>query len=380
MLRELLFLADECCGNISDGWFSQWFYDKAFIEIGSFTIAKYAICLLTSIIIAYFVCTKEGEKMGIRRDEVLTILIITVPICVIGGRIGYMLTDGIPTFSSKIENYGFFGGVFGGIMSVIGFEGAPGDWTFYGISGMTMIGVIISCFMMIVVSCIWHKWNLLNFMDEVTPGLLIGSVVGRWGNFFNQEAYGIVVGGWDLVGNRLIPKLTIEEQYQKLLSFGIPKFIVNNMCINGGDYYYGLVNGEQMYGAVSGYAYYHPAFLYESLLNLIGLILYFIARRKFKKLRSGQIAAGYLMWYGIVRFFIEFIRTDSLYINFFGTPVKNAQVFCTIFTLIGLGIMLYLGIFKKNAELYQDAIKKGAKIKETEDNKEDEVVKVNKED
>ena len=118
---------------------------------------------------------------------------------------------------------------------------------------------------------------------------------------------------------------------------------------------------------------------FESLLNLIGLILYFVARRKFKKLRSGQIAAGYLMWYGIVRFFIEFIRTDSLYINFFGTPVKNAQVFCTIFTLIGLGIMLYLGIFKKNSELYQDALKKGAQAKEKEDSKEDEVVKVNKE-
>ena len=90
-----------------------------------------------------------------------------------------------------------------------------------------------------------------------------------------------------------------------------------------------------------------------------------------------MIAAGYLMWYGVVRFFIEFIRTDSLYINFFGTAVKNAQVFCVIFFLIGLSLMLYLAFFKKNPELYQDALKKGEKLREQEQ-EEDEVVKVNK--
>ncbi|MCR5741265.1 MAG: prolipoprotein diacylglyceryl transferase [Gammaproteobacteria bacterium] len=378
MFNKLLFLASDCCEQIGDGWFSQWFYDKTFIEIGNFSVAKYAICLLTSIVIAFFVCTKEGEKMGIERDKVLTILIITVPICVIFGRIGYMLTDGVPTFANKIEQYGVFKGILGGLLSIIGFENAPASFTFYGISGMTMIGVIIGAFTMIVISCIWHKWNLLNFMDEVTPGLLIGSIVGRWGNFFNQEAYGIVVGGWSLDGNTLVPNLTLAEQYQKLLSFGIPKFIANNMCIYGGNYYYGLVDGAQLYGSISGYAYFHPAFLYESLLNLIGLIVYFIVRRYVKKLRSGQIACGYLMWYGVVRFFVEFIRTDSLYINFFGTPVKNAQVFCVIFFLIGLGLLLYLAFFKKNPELYQDAIKKGEKLREAnaQEAENEEVVKL----
>ena len=75
MISKFMMLAENCCDQIPDNWFSNWFYDKTFIEFGSFSIAKYAICLLTSIIIAYFVCTREGEKMGIKKDLVLTILI-----------------------------------------------------------------------------------------------------------------------------------------------------------------------------------------------------------------------------------------------------------------------------------------------------------------
>ena len=360
----------------SNGWFSEWFYDQYFFEIGEFHVAKYAVCILTGIIVAFFVCTDESKKMGIRRDDILTIMIIAVPFCIILGRIGYMMTDGVPTFQNKIEQYGFFKGVFGGIMSIVGFEDAPGSWTNYGISGITIIAAIIGVALFIVVSCFIKKWKVLNFADIVAPGLLIGQAFGRWGNFFNKEAYGIVVGGWTLDGNELIPKLTVEAQRAKLLSFGIPEFIVNNMKIQGGTYYYGLVNGVQTYGYVSGAQYYHPTFLYESLLNLLGLGFYFIARRCFPKLKSGMIAAGYLIWYGVVRFLIEIIRTDSLYINFFGTPVKNAQFFSIVFILLGVGLMLYLGL-SKNKELYSDALKKGeARAQEEEKNDKDEVVKI----
>ena len=360
----------------SNGWFSEWFYESYFFKIGGFEVAKYAVCILTGIIVAFFVCTNEGKKMGIRRDDVLTIMIIAVPACIILGRIGYMLTDGVPTFKTKIEQYGFFPGIFGGLMSIIGFENAPGDWTNYGISGITIIAAIIGVVVVIVVACAIKKWKIANLADIVAPGLLIGQAFGRWGNFFNREAYGIVVGGWTLNGSELIPNLTVDAQRAKLLSFGIPKFIVNNMLIDGGNYYYGLVDGVQRYGYVSGAQYYHPTFLYESLLNLIGLGFYFIARRLFPKLKSGMIAAGYLIWYGIVRFFIEIIRTDSLYINFFGTPVKNAQVFSIVFILVGIGLMLYLGLSKKQ-ELYKDAIKKGEKIQEEEQkNDKDEVVNI----
>ncbi|MCR5564256.1 MAG: prolipoprotein diacylglyceryl transferase [Gammaproteobacteria bacterium] len=360
----------------STSWFSEWFYDQSFIRIGEFSIAKYAVCILTGIIVAFFVCTNESKKMGIRRDDILTIMIIAVPFCIILGRIGYMMTDGIPTFKNKIEQYGFFPGVFGGIMSIIGFENAPGDWINYGISGITIIAAIIGVALCIVVACLIKKWKVANFADIVAPGLLIGQAFGRWGNFFNREAYGIVVGGWTLDGSELIPNLTVEAQRAKLLSFGIPEFIVNNMKINGGNYYYGLVDGVQTYGYVSGEQYYHPTFLYESLLNLLGLGFYFIARRCFPKLKSGMIAAGYLIWYGIVRFFIEIIRTDSLYINFFGTPVKNAQVFSVVFILVGIGLMLYLGL-SKNKELYKDALKKGeAIVEEEQKNDKDEVVNI----
>ena len=83
-----------------DNWFSNWFFDTSFFEIGNFQIAKYAVCILTGVIIAYFICTKEGEKMGIKKDKVLTALIIILPVAILFARIGYMLTDGESTFSS----------------------------------------------------------------------------------------------------------------------------------------------------------------------------------------------------------------------------------------------------------------------------------------
>lgn len=380
MFEKLVIFADNCCGKIPTDWFSQWFYDRLMFPDLGLSIAKYAVCILTGIIVAYLVQTPEGEKMGIRKDDVLTIAIITVPLCVIGGRIVYMLTDGESTFATKIATYGFFPGLWGGLLSVIGFYNAPADYTFGGISGMAMHGVITVAFIMMIVSCKWKKWKMRNFVDEVCPGLLIAQVIGRWGNFFNQEAHGSVVGGWVLSNGILTPNLTIEQQYAKLLSLGVPKFIANNMCLNGEKYYYGVINGVQSYGYLSGYAYYHPTFLYESLLNLIGFILYLVARKHFKKVRSGMFGAAYLIWYGVVRFFIEFLRTDSLYIDFFGTPIKNAQAACVLMVVVGIAFMVYLALNKKDPELYQDAIKKGATLKAKAEEDDEAVVKVSSQD
>ena len=99
-------------GYINRGnWFTNWFFDPSFIEIGNFQIAKYAICILTGVVLAYIICTKEGEKMGIQKDKVLTALIIILPVAILFARIGYMLTDGESTFATKISQYGFFGGL-----------------------------------------------------------------------------------------------------------------------------------------------------------------------------------------------------------------------------------------------------------------------------
>ena len=128
---------------------------------------------------------------------------------------------------------------------------------------------------------------------------MIAQSLGRWGNFFNQEAYGAVVENLDY----------------------LPDFIKNQMYIDG--------------------SYRQPTFLYESIWNLIGFALIVIFRRRLKNIRRGQITAFYLIWYGFGRMIIEGMRTDSL--MFFGLRVS--QWLSAL--LIGLGIYI---IFYQNRE------------------------------
>lgn len=363
----ILSICDSCVGGLKDGWFFDWFYSPDLV----FGIKKYAICLLGGIIAAYIICTKEGEKMGIKKDDVLQIVVIGVPLCILGARIYYMLTDGIDTFGSY-KDEGFFKAIGSLILECIGFSNYGGKWQFVGISGIGMFGVIVVAFIMVIVACKWKKWKITNFLDMASPGLLIGQVVGRWGNFFNREAHGTVVGGWsikvDALGNEvLVANLTQAEQYDRLVNtFHIPKFIANNMCMSDE---VARVSGDK-WMTLSGYNYYHPTFLYEMLLNLVGLILYFIFRRT-KFVKSGQFAAGYMIWYGIVRILIEILRTDALYIG--DTAIKAYHVVMPFMILVGIGLLLLFGLNKKN-ERYCDAIKKGEALSK-EDNKE-EVINV----
>lgn len=345
------------------GWFSSWFYNELLFPNTSIPITKYAICILTGIIVVYLIQSKEGKKMGINPDDLLTCVAIVVPICVLGARIAYLLTDGNPLLSTKISQYGFIRGLFGSFMYVLGFENAPSSYAFYGLSGLAIHGGIITAVIGVIVCCYLKKWSIKNLADITFPGFALAQSFGRWGNFFNREAHGIVVGGWTLEGSALTANLTIEEQYARLRSFGIPKFIINNMCFQGESYYYGTVNGERITATLSDYAYYHPTFLYESLLNFTAFMIYLVLRRKAKHIRSGMFAAMYLIWYGAIRFMIEFIRTDSLYLNLFGVALKNAQVLGVIMVLAGIALIIYLALDKKHPERYLDAIKKGEEVK-----------------
>ena len=138
-------------------------------------------------------------------------------------------------------------------------------------------------------------------------GLIIGQVIGRWGNFFNGEAYGPIV-----------TEEFLKNQY-------LPSFIIDGMYINGN--------------------YHMPTFLYESLWNLIGFFLLLLIC-KFAKIKTGQLTGFYLMWYSVIRFIIEGFRTDSLMLG----PLKMAQIVSIILFCIGL----YLFFIKKKRKLYRE--------------------------
>lgn len=140
--------------------------------------------------------------------------------------------------------------------------------------------------------------------DILVISLIIGQILGRWGNFFNGEAYGP------------------ETTYAFLHSLHLPEFIIKGMFIEG--------------------VYYQPTFLYESLWNLLGLLLLLIVKKKCHV--KGTISALYVIHYGIGRFFIESLRQDSLMLG----PIRVAQLISIFMIIIGIGMLFYTRKEQKN--------------------------------
>ncbi|MCM1131287.1 MAG: prolipoprotein diacylglyceryl transferase [Roseburia sp.] len=212
----------------------------------------YAVCILIGVILAVLAGVHEGKKIGIPSDYIYTGVVIVLPCSILGARLWWDIfnADHIHSF---VDVFAIWDG------------------------GLAIQGGVLAALLTIYIYCRVRKFSFYRILDVVAPGFLIGQICGRWGNFCNHELYGPVVKNVELFKNLL------------------PSFITENMYITD----YGIT------------AYRHPTFLYESLLNLVGLVLMLVARRKFKKLESGDLIGGYLVWYGIVRIPIEILRSNS---------------------------------------------------------------------
>ena len=232
----------------------------------------YSLFILLGILVAYILITKEAKKRGISDKDITNIIFYTVIIGIIGARIYYVLFN-LDYYSSNIKE----------IFMV---------WN----GGLAIHGGII--FGMIFLYFYTKKLgiNYLKMVDIAVPGLIIAQAIGRWGNFFNQEAYGSVIS-----------KSVLEKLF-------VPKFIIDGMYINN--------------------EYHLPAFYIESILCLIGFIVIMIVRKKIN-IKVGSLTAIYLIWYGLIRFFIESFRTDSLMFGF----IKQAQIVSILFIIIGIIII-----------------------------------------
>ena len=173
----------------------------------------------------------------------------------------------------------------------------------------------------------------------MVPGFLIAQALGRWGNFFNQEAHGGMIGGTDSSGTPLLDldaqRLFLEDKLH------LPDYITDNMLISERPAA-GFMVPDLSPGADAGdlirAAYYHPTFLYESVWNIFGFIIVLLLRRT-KWVKNGEFLAFYLIWYSIGRFFIEGMRTDSLYV--LNTGIRTAQLI-SIIMVIGAIVYIYL--------------------------------------
>jgi phosphatidylglycerol:prolipoprotein diacylglycerol transferase len=178
--------------------------------------------------------------------------------------------------------------------------------------------------------------NMLSAFDIMVPGFLIAQASGRWGNFFNQEAHGGMIGGVDSAG---VPLLSLDAQRSFLSNtLHLPKFITNNMLMAEGEGHNILNLATENLTDRITLAYYHPTFLYESVWNIIGFAILMVARRT-KWLKNGDSLAFYLVWYGVGRFFIEGMRTDSLYVA--NTGIRTAQLISIIMILGAIGYLYF---------------------------------------
>ena len=293
--------------------FKDWFYSPILIELGPLVIVKYAFMIMLGIVGATIMGLKECEKLGIKKDDVLDGLLYIVPIAILGTRLWYCIFEW--------EHYK------NNLISIL----------YIWEGGLAIHGGIITAIICVYFYCKKRKIDLFCVFDMLAPGFLIGQIFGRWGNFFNTEAHGPIVGG-----GTLLP----SEQKAFLKSRLIPEFVIDNMAkTTNGTGYLASLNGEIL-------GYYHPTFFYESMWNVAGLIMMFILRRT-KKTRTGELLSLYLVWYSIGRFMIESLRTDSLYFELFGFEIRTAQATSIALIILGVLLFVFIRFIRKNKYYYQ---------------------------
>lgn len=243
-------------------------------EIFGFEIRWYSVLILTGIIIAYLLIFAESRKFQIKKEFLFNLVFCALIFGIIGARLYYVAFNFDYYKSNLIE-----------IVEV---------WN----GGLAIHGGILFGLITIIIYCKKYRVNTWKILDIITPAVIIAQAIGRWGNFFNSEAYGSVVEYNTLVNMKIIPQ-----------------FVIDNMYING--------------------AYHLPMFYFESVLCLIGFIFLLINRRR-KYVKNGEIFSLYLIWYGIIRFIIETFRTDSLMLM----DLKVAQIVSVIMILTGIIIII----------------------------------------
>ncbi len=279
-------------------------------NIFGFSVKWYGVMIAIGLLLAMLYCFSRTKKFGIETDRLVDAVIAGLIGAIIGARLYYcaMNADSYKTFADVINIRDGGLAIYGGILGALLF-GCP------------------------VVKL--RKLKLTAVLDLVSMGFLIGQCIGRWGNFFNQECFGVnTTLPWGMSGGRI-------QNY--ILAYGDSIAAKTGITMNA-------------------YLPVHPCFLYESLWCLIGfLILHFYQKhRKF----DGEMFLMYVTWYGIGRAFIESLRTDSLYIGSIRVSMALAIVSAAV-ALIMLVIFRLKGR-KKAYVLYCDTEESKALLEKAE--------------
>ena len=241
----------------------------AYFTVFGHRIYFYGVLIATGFLLAILYCSHRAPRFGIRSDDFYDLMLWLIPISILCARLYFVLF--------RLEDY----------------VGRPGSIFAVWEGGLAIYGGIIGGVATVVLLCRHKKIPVAAMLDLCIFGLLIGQIIGRWGNFMNREA------------------------------FGAETTIFCRM---------GLTDPQ------GNTIYVHPTFLYESLWNLAGLIFLLVWNKKGKRRYDGQNFLLYLLWYGIGRAWIEGLRTDSLYIGH--TDIRVSQLLSVVLALTAAVILL----------------------------------------
>ena len=238
----------------------------SYIEIGTFKIHFYGMIIAFGLMLAVFYGLRRCKQFGIKSDDLLDGVLWIVPFAIICARAYYVIFEWDQYAADPISALYIWKG------------------------GLAIYGGVIGAAIGIIVFTKVKKISTGAIFDLVGLGFLIGQSIGRWGNFFNREAFG--------------------AQTDIFIRMGLTNPVT---------------------GAVE---YWHPTFLYESLWNAVGFVLlHFLSK---KRQYDGQIALGYVAWYGLGRAFIEGLRTDSLWWG----PFRVSQLLAAVSCIAAVAVLL----------------------------------------
>ncbi len=250
---------------------------REFMRVGSFSIYWYAIFIMIGFLVAFVYAMRRAQEFGISADRLFDCVIVGIMSAIVGARAYYVIFN-FDQFSGDLKRIFYI------------HEG-----------GIAIYGAVIGALIGGGIMCYIRKVNVLAAFDLASIGFMFGQAIGRWGNFINQEAFGGKISTGSI-----------------LSVFGMRSDNTDRVA---------------RYGEV------HPCFFYESIWCLLGFVLLHTLSKKRKY--NGQLFYMYMVWYGIGRFFIEGLRTDSLYIG--NSDIRVSQVVAVLSVIVGIILLIIFG-------------------------------------
>jgi phosphatidylglycerol:prolipoprotein diacylglycerol transferase len=244
-------------------------------NLGGIQVHWYGIIIASAVVLATILAVQEAKRRRINPDSIYDLILWALPVAIITARMYYVIFE-----------WGYYQNHVDEIVRV---------WD----GGIAIYGALIGAGIVVYLFCRANWIPIWLMLDIIAPVLIMAQGIGRWGNFMNQEAFGRITS------------------LAFLQSLHLPHFITQQMLIDG--------------------AYRQPAFLYESLWDILGFIVLMSLRHKKHLFKQGEVFLSYVIWYAFGRFFVEGMRTDSLML----LGIRVSQWLSVILFIGAIGILVF---------------------------------------